>query len=148
MPESTVLTIGGLARSAGVGVETVRFYERKGLLPEPPRSPSGYRQYPPDTVERLRFIRRAQDLGFALSQIADLLELRVDEVAACGTVEAQAREKLALVAGKMKELRRIRRSLNRLVTACQAREPTSDCPILEELEDRRGASTTNEGRKR
>ena len=131
-----MLTIGKLARSAGVGVETVRFYERKGLLPEPPRSLSGYRQYPPDTVERLLFIRRAKELGFALREIADLLALRVDEVAACGTVEAQAREKLALVAGKMVELRRMERSLNRLVRACQAREPTSDCPILEELEDR------------
>lgn len=128
-------TIGTVARAAGVGVETVRFYERKGLLPEPPRTPSGYRQYPVEAVERLRFIRRAQALGFALGEIADLLALRVDEVAACGTVEAQAREKLAQVTGKMEELRRIEAALERLVKACQAREPTSDCPLLEALEE-------------
>ena len=136
MSESSALSIGALAQAAGVGVETVRFYERKGLLPEPPRTQSGYRQYPVDAVERLRFIRRAQGLGFALREISDLLDLRVDEVAACGTVEVRAREKLAQVAGKIEELRRIEAALNGLVRACQAREPTSDCPILEELEER------------
>ena len=136
MHEGPVLT-GELARSAGVGVETVRFYmSGRGLLPQPPRSPSGYRQYPPDAVERIRFIRRAQELGFALGEIADLLALRVDEVAACSAVEARAREKLALVEGKMEKLRSLESALKRLVRACQAREPTSDCPILEELEDR------------
>ncbi len=134
MSDSSRLTIGALARAAGVGIETVRFYERKGLLPEPPRTPSGYRQYPGDTVDRLKFIRRAQGLGFALREISELLDLRVDEVAACGPVEAQAREKLEQVAGKIEELRRIETALKRLVEACEAREPTSDCPILEELD--------------
>ena len=136
MSKGSSLTIGALAQAADVGVETVRFYERKGLLLEPPRTTSGYRQYPIDAVERLRFIRRAQGLGFALQEISDLLDLRVDEVAACGTVEARAREKLQQVAGKIGELRRIETALNGLVLACQARQPTSDCPILEELEDR------------
>jgi MerR family transcriptional regulator, copper efflux regulator len=134
MSKSGALTIGALANGAGVGVETVRFYERKGLLPEPPRSASGYRQYPPDTVDRLRFIRRAQRLGFSLHEISDLLELRVDEVAACGVVEARAQAKLAEVAGKIAELRSIQAALLRLVSACEAREPTSDCPIMEEFE--------------
>lgn len=129
------LTIGSLARAAGVGVETVRFYERKGLMPEPPRTASGYRQYPPDAVARLRFIRRAQGLGFTLEEIGDLLELRVDEVAACGTVEASARAKLRHVEEKMAELGRIRGALRTLVAACEAREPTGECPILEELEE-------------
>ena len=137
MSDSSVLSIGALAQAAGVGVETVRFYERKGLLAEPPRTPSGYRQYPSDVVDRLRFIRRAQGLGFALREISELLDLRVDEVAACGPVEAQAREKLEQVAGKIEELRRLEMALKRLVRACQAREPTSDCPILGELEERR-----------
>lgn len=137
MSEEPALTIGGLARAAGIGVETVRFYERRGLLPEPPRTPSGYRQYPADAVDRLRFIRRAQGLGFTLQEISDLLDLRVDEVAACGPVEARAREKLEQVGMKIGELRRLERALERLVRACQAREPTSDCPILEELEERR-----------
>jgi Hg(II)-responsive transcriptional regulator len=129
------LTIGSLAKAADVGVETVRFYERKGLLPEPPRTPAGYRQYPADAVERLRFIRRAQGLGFTLEEISDLLELRVDEVAACGTVEMRARAKLASVDEKLAELTRIRAALERLVGACHAREPTCECPILEELEE-------------
>ncbi|MCH7992461.1 MAG: MerR family DNA-binding protein [Gemmatimonadetes bacterium] len=140
MIERPALTIGQLAHAAGVGVETVRFYERKGLLPAPPRSRSGYRQFPADAVGRLRFIRRAQNLGFSLREIGDLLALRVDEVAACATVEGQTRDKLAQVSGKIEELRRIEVALESLVKACQAREPTSDCPILEEFEERRAVT--------
>ena len=135
MSNGDTLTIGALAAAAGVGRETVRFYERKGLLEAPPRSPAGYRHYSVTVVGRLRFIRRAQGLGFTLKEISDLLALRVDEVAACGT-EARAREKLSRVAEKLTELRRMKRALERLVEACLAREPTSDCPILEELEER------------
>lgn len=135
MTRTPALTIGALAAAAGVGVETVRFYERRGLLPRPPRTPSGYRQYPPDSVERLRFIRRAQGLGFTLEEIGELLELRVDEVAACGAVEAGARSKIRQVEEKMAELQRILDALGRLVAACEAREPTSECPILEALEE-------------
>lgn len=131
---SETLTIGELARAGGIGVETVRFYERKGLLPEPPRTHSGYRQYPAETVDRVRFVRRAQSLGFTLREVTELLDLRVDDVAACGPVEARAREKLEQVAGKIAELRRIEAALRRLVRACEAREPTGECPILEELD--------------
>ena len=134
MSETATLTIGALAQAAGVGVETVRFYERTGLLPEPPRTPAGYRQYPRDTVDLVKFIRRAQGLGFALREISELLDLRVDEVAACGPVEAQAREKLEQVAGKIEALRRMEAALRGLVEACEAREPTGACPILEELD--------------
>ncbi len=134
MSDTSTLTIGALAQAAGIGVEAVRFYERKGLLPKPPRTPAGYRQYPGDTVDRVKFIRRAQGLGFALREISELLDLRVDEVAACGPVEAQAREKLEQVAGKIEELRRMETALQRLVEACEAREPTGACPILEELD--------------
>ncbi len=134
MSETYTLTIGALAHAAEVGVETIRFYERKGLLPEPPRTLSGYRQYPGDAVDRVKFIRRAQGLGFALREISELLNLRVNEVAACGPVEAQAREKLEQVAGKIEALRRIETALQRLVEACEAREPTGACPILEELD--------------
>ncbi len=135
MSTAAALTISHLADAAGVGVETVRFYERTGLMPGPPRTASGYRQYLPDAVERLRFIRRAQGLGFTLEEIGDLLELRVDEVAACSAVEASARAKLLQVEGKIAELRRIQRALGGLVAACEAREPSSECPILEELEE-------------
>jgi MerR family transcriptional regulator, copper efflux regulator len=145
MPNDDSLRIGALAAAAGVGRETVRFYERKGLIAEPPRSPAGYRRYPPDSVQRLRFIRRAQELGFTLGEISDLLALRVDEVSACGTVEIRAREKLEQVELKIADLRRMGASLNRLVDKCQAREPTSDCPILERLEERSDEESLGEG---
>ena len=134
MPETSTLTIGALALATGIGIETIRFYERKGLLPKPPRTPAGYRQYPGDTVDRVKFIRRAQGLGFALREVSELLDLRVDEVAACGPVEVQAREKLEQVAGKIEALQRMEAALRRLVEACEAREPTGACPILEELD--------------
>ena len=136
MSQTETLTTGELAASAGVGRETIRYYERKGLLEGPPRSAAGYREYPPEASRRLRFIRRAQELGFTLAEISDLLDLRVDEVSACGTVETRAREKLDQVETKIADLRRMGDALSRLVDKCQAREPTSDCPILEELEER------------
>lgn len=133
---SKSLTIGKLAAAAGVGRETIRYYERQGLLDEPPRSQAGYRHYPPDAVGRLRFIRRAQELGFSLAEITELLDLRIDEVSACSAVEARARAKLVTVEEKIDDLRRIGDALGRLVEKCEARQPTSDCPILEELEGR------------
>jgi MerR family mercuric resistance operon transcriptional regulator len=108
MSKDETLTVGALAGAAGVGRETVRFYERKGLIDEPPRTPAGYRRYPQDTVQRLRFIRRAQELGFTLGEIADLLALRVDEVSACGTVEVRAREKLKQVETKIADASTLR----------------------------------------
>ena len=87
------LTIGQLARNGGVGVETVRFYERKGLLAEPDRRPSGYRQYDEDVVDRLRFIRRAKELGFTLNEIKELLSLRIDPTTTCADVKSRAEEK-------------------------------------------------------
>ena len=136
MTKTETLTIGELAASAGVGRETIRYYERKGLLEEPPRSAAGYRHYPPDVPWRLRFIRRAQELGFTLAEISGLLDLRVDEVSACAVVETRAREKLVQVETKIADLRSMGDALRRLVDKCQARAPTSDCPILEVLEDR------------
>ncbi len=85
------MTIGQVAAGAGVNIQTVRYYERRGLLPRAPRTASGYRQYDPDAVARLRFIKRAQDLGFSLQEIAELLELRVEHGAACAAVEAKAK---------------------------------------------------------
>ncbi len=129
------LTIGQLAEQAGVNVQTVCYYERRGLLPQPARTGAGYRQYPPDAADRLRFIRRAQNLGFSLEEIAELLALRVKHASACAAVEARARDKIALVDRKIGELERMKRTLHRLASACEAREPTGDCPILEALEE-------------
>lgn len=129
------LTIGELATRAGVNIQTVRYYERRGLMPKPARTRAGYRQYRPEAADRLRFIRRAQDLGFSLDEITELLALRVRHASACATVEARAREKIAVVDRKIGELERMKRTLERLTAACERREPTSECPILEVLED-------------
>jgi DNA-binding transcriptional MerR regulator len=89
------LTIGQLAKQSGVGVETLRYYERQRLIPEPPRRRSGYRQYPPETVKRIRFIRRAKELGFSLKEIDELLTLRAESVGQCAEVLARAQGKIA-----------------------------------------------------
>jgi len=129
------LTIGQLAGRAGVHLETVRYYERRGLLPRPPRSRSGYRQYPPDAVRRVRFIKRAQGLGFTLEEIEDLLALRVQHGRGCGAVEREARGVVARVESRIAELERMRTVLAKLVTACEERRATEECPILDALED-------------
>jgi MerR family copper efflux transcriptional regulator len=129
------LTIGQLARRAGVHLETVRYYERRGLLPSPPRSRAGYRQYPPEAVRRVRFIKRAQGLGFTLEEIADLLALRVQHARGCAAVEREARGVIARVEARVAELERVRTALLELVTACQERRPTEECPILDALEE-------------
>ena len=132
-----VLTIGQLARRAGVGVETIRFYERQGLLQEPPRKASGYRQYPEETVARVRFIRHAKQLGFSLREIGELLALRVDPAKSCADVKARAEGKMKDIDVRIGELRKMKRALQRLAAECSGRGPTSDCPILEHLEQER-----------
>lgn len=128
------MLIGTLAEAAGVGVETVRFYEREGLIPEPPRSASGYRLYDEDAVRRLRFIRSAKDLGFTLAETKELLELRVTDSAGCDEVAARTRRKIARVDARIRELRRIRRSLQQLVRSCDEKEQTGECPIIDALD--------------
>ena len=122
------MTIGELARSAGVHVETVRYYERRGLLEEPPRSPSGYRQYSPDDVWRLQFIARAKQLGFTLTEITDMFG---EGRSAAGVLEA-ARGKLASVEDRERELAAVRSRLERLVDLCQDGDP-GDCTALDIL---------------
>ncbi len=129
------LTIGEFAKRAGVGVETVRFYERQGLLKEPPRRPSGHRAYPEAEATRLAFIRRAKDLGFSLAEIKELLSLRADRKAQCGQVKKRTQAKLADVDEKIRTLRRMRRALAKLNAVCDREEvPTSECPILDALD--------------
>lgn len=128
------LSIGKLARSAGVGVETLRFYERKGLLAKPPRSRSGYRAYPREALRRVLFIRRAKDLGFTLREIAELLSLRVHPRKSCADVRAIARERIADVDARIAELARIKAALERLERACRGKGPTGACPILDAIE--------------
>ena len=129
------LTIGQVAAAAAVNIQTIRYYERRGLFAAPRRTPSGYRQYAEDAVSRLRFIKHAQELGFSLQEIQDLLGLRVRHGAACDAVERKTRQKITLVEQKIRDLQRLRRTLDRLAAACAARRTTDDCPILEALED-------------
>ena len=137
--EEGYVTIGEMAKSAGVGVETVRFYEREGLLPEPPRRPSGYRQYSLEAVHRLQFIRRTKELGFSLGEIRELLELRVNPRMSCAEVKQRAEAKIAGIEKKLAELQRMKKALGRLASACSGRGPTSTCPILDAMEGGRAA---------
>lgn len=128
------LTIGKLAEHANVTVDTVRYYERAGLLPEPPRRISGYRAYPADAVKRLRFIRRAKTLGFTLPEIGELLALSAPR-AEVRKVKRAAQAKLDLLDEKIAELERIRAGLRQLVTHCPGHGDSSDCPILNALNE-------------
>jgi len=128
------LKTGELAKQAGVNVETLRFYEREGLIPEPPRLSSGYREYPQETVRRIRFIQRAKELGFTLREIKGLLKLRVDPDTTCSVVREQAAEKIADVKKKISDLKKIQQALNKLMNSCRGNGPVDDCPILKHLE--------------
>ncbi len=130
------LTIGQLAKQAQVNVETIRYYERRGLLPEPPRRWSGYREYSQADVAHIRSIKRAKELGFSLSEISELLSLRVDPDTTCDDVQQRTEIKIADIEAKIQTLERMKKALKKLVASCRGRGPTSECPILEALETR------------
>ena len=134
MSERNTLTIGKLAILGGVNVQTIRFYERSGLLPKPPRTSSGYRQYGPDAIRRLRFIKQAQVLGFSLTEIDELLSLRRKSGATCSDVLRRTRQKIVAINDKVKSLRRIITALTKLSAACGRNGSTSECPMLDALE--------------
>lgn len=135
----TSLRTGELARRAGVNVETLRFYERKGLLPVPPRRASGYREHPPEAVDLVRFIKRAQELGFSLREIKELLGLRNVPRATCGDVVVLARRKIEAIDAKISDLRAMRAALTKLLKNCPGTGPIAQCPIIESLEGTRKA---------
>ena len=124
------LTIGHIARAAGVNIETVRYYQRRGLVSLPPKRARGFRYYTPETASRLRFIKRAQALGMSLKEVQRLI--RIDAKGACKETRALAVEKLALVESKLVELARLRDVLQELVAACDQPHGAS-CPIIERL---------------
>ena len=129
------MTISKAAKRAGTGIETIRFYERRGLIDQPPKpSAGGFRDYPHETVSRLRFIREAQELGFSLDEIADLLSLRADPKANCAQVQRRAEAKLAEVRRKIERLQDIGTALERLIQACPGKGALGACSILESLE--------------
>jgi MerR family mercuric resistance operon transcriptional regulator len=119
-----------IADKAGVPTATVRYHERRGLLETPRRTRAGYRQYESATGERLRFIKYAQELGFSLEEIRDLLDLRIDDPAACPRVAKTAREKIEGIEQCVRALQRMQRVLGELVDACDSSRATVGCPIL------------------
>lgn len=128
------MTIGRLAREAGVKTATVRYYERRGLIPKPPRAASGYRLYPPEAARRIRFVRHARQLGFTLGEISDLLALRVAPGTSCLEIKRRAQRKAADIEGRLRSLERMRDVLTMLAASCRGRGPASECPILEAMD--------------
>src|SRR5438128_11515508 len=128
------MKIGEVAERGGVNLQTIRYYEREGLLPQPPRLPSGYRVYAEPTARRVRFIKRAQELGFTLAEIRELLSLRVDHERDRTEVRAIAQAKVADIEEKIRTLTAMRAALVRLTDHCRGHGPASECPILESLD--------------
>ena len=128
----SLLSIGKVAERAGVSVETIRFYERKGLLREPERKASGYRQYQEDDIRKLVFIQHAKGLGFSLNEIHELLSLQTNKDAA-QEVRKLAQHKLQDIDEKIRLLQSMKRTLKPLVEKCPGKGPSSECPILDAL---------------
>lgn len=133
--ESGFMQIGALAEQAGVNVQTVRYYERRGLLRRPTRTDGGFRVFPRETVAVIRFVKRAQDLGFTLEEIQELLRLREDRVSPCADVRAVAESKIANIDRRIEGLTAIRHALTTLVAACRRNRTKRECPILEALDE-------------
>ena len=129
------MKIGELATRAGVPIDTVRYYERQGLLPQPPRQTSGYRSFQASDVVRLRFVKRAKALGFTLEEVRDLLALSSRREDDMGSLKQAAQQKLAGVEAKLAELTRIRDGLRTLVQACPGHGALEACPILHALDE-------------
>lgn len=128
------MKISEVAEQGGVNRQTIRYYEREGLLPEPPRLASGYRIFPSQTVRRVRFIKRAQELGFSLAEIRELLTLRVDRKRDRAAVRTIAHAKLSQIDEKIRSLEVMKRALEHLTGKCAGHGPASECPILEALD--------------
>ncbi|NOX32415.1 MAG: Hg(II)-responsive transcriptional regulator [Deltaproteobacteria bacterium] len=129
------LSIGELAKKVNVNKETIRYYERKGLIPEPPRNDSGYRQYSEIEVKRIEFIKRTQSLGFSLKEIKDLLMLKVEPQTTCKDIQEIVKLKISDIDHKITDLMLIKKTLNKLAGRCTGQGPASECPILDELEE-------------
>ena len=128
------LTIGKVAKQANVCVETLRYYERRGLVTLPPRNDSNYRLYPQETVRRVQFIKRAQQLGFSLKEIAEILELRATPQTLCADIRTRAVAKIDTMEEKIRALQVMKRALRQLVAECPGQGETTACPILASLD--------------
>jgi Hg(II)-responsive transcriptional regulator len=129
-----MLTIGNVAKAARISVEAIRFYEKRGLLGKVGRTASGYRQYPPETVKRIRFIQHAKDAGFTLAEIDELLRLRHSRRDTCARIRGRAIDKLQEVEQRVRDLKLIRDALSDLVDRCDNNDDMGECPIVEALE--------------
>ena len=135
MNELEVMRIGEAAKLAGVNVQSLRYYERTGLLPKPRRKPSGYRQYDTDAVHLVRFIKNAQELGFTLSDIAELIALREGAPKNRSKVVAMALAKVEDIGRRVRTLAAMQKTLKSLVNECETRGQSRPCPIIEAVND-------------
>jgi MerR family mercuric resistance operon transcriptional regulator len=125
------LTIGKLATRASVGVETIRFYEKKGLLTQPSKT-TGFRTYPESYIKRIRFIKRSQELGFTLKETADLLDLKLDQNSTCSDVLVRTQDKITQIEDKIADLKRMKKSLEGLADCCESESDLlSECPLMD-----------------
>lgn len=134
------MKIGHVARAAGLSIDTVRYYEKRGLLPRVQRRSSGYREFDDDSVRRLRFVHRAKELGFSLREIGELLALRVARGSTCSDVRARARIKMDDIELRIAELRRVHAALARLVASCHDGAAIAACPFLDALGEHDGSA--------
>lgn len=128
------MKIGEVAKCCGVGIETIRFYEREGLLQEPERRPSGYRQYDESTIKRLEYIGRAKELGFTLAEIRELLELSFAVHQGCVHIRQRAEAKITDIEIKLRSLQKMRRSLRSIVNQCKKKDSPHECPLVHDAE--------------
>ena len=136
------LTIGGLARESGVGVETIRFYERRGLVEQPERPQSGYRKYSPETIARVKFIRNAKELGFSLREISELLALEADTEDGRKETREKTEAKIAEIDGRIASLQGLRGHLVELVETCRSGRRKCRCPIMDTMKQGRREGTS------
>jgi MerR family copper efflux transcriptional regulator len=137
------MKIGEVAKQSEVGIETIRYYEREGLLAEPQRKPSGYRQYDQSVIARLRFIRRAKELGFTLAEIKELLGLWFEANTRCEHIRQRAGQKITDIEDKIRSLQKMKRSLKKVISECESGASIGDCPLLEGI-DNSGSRTASD----
>ncbi len=144
--EDRQLTRGELAKRGGVNIETIRYYERRGLLPKPPRSASGYRLFSVEDTRRVHFIKRAQELGFSLKEIEELLTLQNEPHTTRAAVRKRAEAKIADIEKKLRDLQAMKESLERLTATCSGRGSVCGCPILESFDAREEIHNGSKGK--
>ena len=129
------MRIGQVAKSAGITVEAIRFYEKEGLIEAPSRTDSGYRNYSTEQTQIISFIKKAKELGFSLREIKEILALRYTPGTTCGDIKRKAEEKVTIITGRIDMLVKVKNSLNKLIETCSEESPVITCPIIELLSD-------------